>query len=57
MSHGPGNSMNKVEKPKDFKTSFKRLLGYLKPYRLNLIIVFIFAILDVIYNCFTKNIR
>lgn len=56
MSHGPGNSMNKVEKPKDFKTSFKRLLGYLKPYRLNLIIVFIFAILSTLFTIVSPKI-
>ena len=33
-----------VEKPKDFKGSFKRLIGYLKPHRLNLLLVLIFAI-------------
>lgn len=56
MSHGPGNSMNKVEKPKDFKTSFKRLLGYLKPYRMNLIIVFIFAILSTLFTIVSPKI-
>lgn len=56
MSHGPGNSMNKVEKPKDFKTSFKRLLGYLKPYRLNLIIVFIVAILSTLFTIVSPKI-
>ena len=42
--HGPGGIGRIVEKPKDFKGTFKRLLGYLKPHRTNLIIVLIFAI-------------
>lgn len=33
-----------VEKAKDFKGTFKRLIRYLKPHRINLIIVLIFAI-------------
>lgn len=33
-----------VEKAKDFKGTFKRLIRYLKPHRMNLIIVLIFAI-------------
>lgn len=40
MGHGMGN----FEKPKDFKGTFSKLLAYLKPYRLKLIIVLIFAI-------------
>jgi ATP-binding cassette subfamily B protein len=34
------------EKAKDFKGSLKRLIGYLKPHKRNLIVVFIFAILS-----------
>lgn len=33
-----------VEKAKDFKGSLKRLVGYLKPHRKNLLIVLVFAI-------------
>ena len=39
-----GNVGKTVEKPKNFKQTFKQLLDYLKPYRLKLIIVIIFAI-------------
>lgn len=42
--HGPGGFGRPVEKAKDFKGTLKRLLGYLKPYRVNLIIVLIFAV-------------
>ncbi len=46
---GPGGPMGgpmgmKMEKAKDFKGTMKKLLSYMKPYRLPIIIVFIFAI-------------
>lgn len=42
---GPGGPMRgSFEKPKNFKGTFSGLLTYLRPYRLNLIIVIIFAI-------------
>lgn len=41
---GHGGFGRPVQKAKDFKGSFKRLIGYLKPHRLNLLIVLIFAI-------------
>lgn len=41
IGHGP---MGRFEKPKDFKNTFSKLLSYLRPYRLKLIIVMIFAI-------------
>jgi ATP-binding cassette subfamily B protein len=41
---GPmGNMANVGEKPKDFKGTLKRLISYLKPYRLPILIVTIFA--------------
>ena len=42
--HGPGGFGRPVEKAKDFKGTLRRLLGYLKPFRANLIIVLIFAV-------------
>lgn len=42
--HGPMGGMGKMEKAKDFKGTMKKLLNYLKPYRLSMIIVLIFAI-------------
>ena len=44
--HGPGGPMGGriVEKPKEFKKTGKRLLGYFKPYRAVFIMVFIFEI-------------
>jgi ATP-binding cassette subfamily B multidrug efflux pump len=42
---GMGGPMGmKVEKAKDFKGTMKKLISYMKPYRLSIIIVFIFAI-------------
>ena len=39
-----------VVKAKDFKGTLKRLLNYLKPQRINFILVFIFAILSTIFT-------
>lgn len=41
-----------VEKAKDFKGTFIRLAGYLKPQKFKLIVVFIFAILGTVFNIF-----
>lgn len=42
---GGGHSFGRpVEKAKNFKGTLKRLIGYLKPHRINLIVVLIFAI-------------
>ncbi len=41
---GHGRGMKAVDKPKNFKKTFKKLLDFLKPYRVKLIFVIIFAI-------------
>ena len=41
-----------VEKAKNFKGTFIRLLKYLKPQKVKLIIVFVFAILSTVFNIF-----
>ena len=42
---GGGHAMGApVQKAKDFKGTFKRLVGYLKPFKVNLLVVFIFAV-------------
>lgn len=46
---GPPHAMP-VEKAKDFKGALKRLIGYLKPYKLNLIIVLFFAIASTTFT-------
>ena len=38
------------EKPKDFKNTMKKLLRYLKDYKLSLIIVLIFTIASTIFS-------
>ncbi|NMM63855.1 ABC transporter ATP-binding protein [Clostridium sp. P21] len=48
---GPmGSFAGPVVKAKNFKASLKRLLSYLKPQRLNFILVFIFAIISTIFS-------
>lgn len=47
MRHGPGMV---VEKPKDFKKTFKRLVGYLKPWKNRMILVAIAAIFSTLFN-------
>ncbi len=49
MGHGPMGG-GKFEKPKDFKGTFSKLLDYLRPYRLRLIIVLIFAIGSTVFS-------
>ena len=47
---GPMMGMKSVEKPKNFKGTFKTLLNYLKDYKGSFIIVFIFAIGSTIFS-------
>lgn len=55
--HGRGPAMGiPVEKAKDFKGTLKRLLSYLKPVRLRLIIVFFFAVLSTIFSIVSPKI-
>ena len=41
---GPMGKMGTVEKAKDFKGTMKNLIKYLKPYRMSIILVIVFAI-------------
>ncbi|EKQ51675.1 MULTISPECIES: ABC transporter ATP-binding protein [unclassified Clostridium] len=55
MGHRGGGPMGSfaggpVAKAKDFKGTLKRLLSYLKPQRMNFILVFIFAIFSTIFT-------
>ena len=54
--HGPGGMGQPVEKPKDFKGSLKRLIRYLRPHRLNLIIVLIFATASTAFTIYAPNV-
>jgi ATP-binding cassette, subfamily B, multidrug efflux pump len=47
--HGPMGAMMGGEKPKNFKKTLNSFLSYLKPYRLQLILVFIFSIASTIF--------
>jgi ATP-binding cassette, subfamily B, multidrug efflux pump len=42
--HGGPMAMMKGEKPRDFKGTMKKLIGYLSPYRVSLVAVAIFAV-------------
>lgn len=46
---GPPGMMLPGAKPKNFKATLSRLLGYLKPFRLRLVIVFLTAILSTLF--------
>ncbi|MEN6324855.1 MAG: ABC transporter ATP-binding protein [Syntrophomonas sp.] len=56
-SMGPMGAMGRpVEKAKDFKGTFKRLLGYLQPRRGQLVMVFLFAILSTVFSILSPKI-
>jgi ATP-binding cassette subfamily B protein len=44
-----------VQKAKNFKVSLKRLVGYLKPHKINLLIVLIFAIASTVLTVYSPN--
>ncbi len=46
---GSGDMMMAGQKAKDFKGTFRRLLGYLKPHRMKLLAVFIAAVLSTVF--------
>ncbi len=50
MGMGRGPKHQGTQKAKDFKKAIKGLLSYLKPYRLSLVVVIIFAILSSIFS-------
>ena len=47
---GPMGGMHGGQKAKDFKGSTKKLLNYLKPYKLSIILVIIFAVGSAIFS-------
>ncbi|WP_273852784.1 ABC transporter ATP-binding protein [Guptibacillus spartinae] len=58
MGFGPGggNMMMMGQKPKNFKSTLKRLIHYLKPQRKKLIAVFVAAILSTIFTILAPKI-
>ncbi|HNX29666.1 MAG TPA: ABC transporter ATP-binding protein [Syntrophomonadaceae bacterium] len=54
---GPLGPMGRpAEKAKDFKGTFNRLLGYLKPRRLRLLVVLLFAVLSTVFSIVSPRI-
>ena len=53
---GPGGRMMPGEKAKDFGKTMKTLIGYLKPYRFRLAVVFIFAIASTVFTILSPTI-
>lgn len=54
---GPGGAIGRpVEKAKNFKGTLKRLIRYLKPFRINLVFVLIFAVLSTIFTIWSPKI-
>ncbi len=54
---GPGGHMGApVEKAKNFKGTLIRLIKYLKPYRVQLVIVLIFALLSTIFTIYAPQV-
>ncbi|NLT95824.1 MAG: ABC transporter ATP-binding protein [Clostridia bacterium] len=53
---GHGGIGRPVEKAKDFKGSLKRLMGYLRPHKVNLVIVLVFAILSTVFTILAPKI-
>lgn len=47
---GPMGFGQPVEKPKDFKGTLKRLIKYLKPHRIHLLVVLVFAIASTTFT-------
>lgn len=54
--HGPMAGVRATERAKDFKGSLKRLLKYLSPYKLRLIIVFLTAILSTVFSIYSPKV-
>ena len=53
---GPGGRMMPGEKAKDFGKTMKTLIGYLKPYKFRLAVVFIFAIASTVFTIISPTI-
>ena len=53
---GGGRFRGAVEKPKDFKGTMRKLIKYLKPYHLLILLVLIFAIISTVSGVFAPKI-
>jgi ATP-binding cassette subfamily B multidrug efflux pump len=55
--HGGHGGLGKpTEKAKDFKGSLKRLVGYLRPHKINLLVVLVFAVLSTAFTIIAPKI-
>ncbi len=59
MGPGPGGAhgMMPGEKPKNFKGTLNRLLKYLKPYTVTLIVVFVFAVASTVFQIWAPKVN
>jgi len=46
---GPPAGMGLVEKPKNFSATMKKLIGYMRPFWISVVLVFVFAIASTIF--------
>lgn len=54
---GPGGPhMGPVQKAKDFKGTLRRLLAYLKPFRVQLVVVLLFSILGTVFAIYAPQV-
>jgi ATP-binding cassette subfamily B protein len=53
---GPHNIGKPIEKAKDFKGTLRRLLIYLKPYRVKFIIIFLAAVASTVFSIFSPKV-
>lgn len=57
MGGGPGHAMGGlVEKPKNFKKTMQKLLAYIRPFWVSIIIVFVFAIASTVFSILSPKI-
>ncbi len=48
--HGPGHGMMPGEKPKDFKGTLKKMIGFMGRFKAALVVVIVFAIGSTVFN-------
>lgn len=54
--YGPRGIGRPVEKAKDFKGSLRRLLGYMRPHRVSLLVVLLLTILSTFFSIFSPKV-
>ncbi len=56
MMGGPASMIGAGQKAKNFKKTMRSLIGYLKPFWVSIVIVFVFAIASTIFSIFSPKI-